>query len=770
MRCLFYKGAFMKIIKKTYDEFQKNCIKDLALSTGISEFTVEILYGRGYDTASKIEEFLSPNSQPLFSPYTLSGMDDAVDRIIKAKDNGETVVIYGDYDADGICATTLLYNALQRLGINVHAVIPERENGYGLTEGVLSDVLENLFPDLIITVDCGISAKKEVEYLQDLGVDVIVTDHHEFPTELPDCTIVSTKTPNQEYPFEYLSGTGVAYQVAKALIGDEADGFLDLVAVATIADSMPLTGENRILVYKGIELIKSGKCSKAITMLLTAGGAKEINSGTLAFTVAPRINAAGRMGDAYSALKLLLTKDSAEREELVSMLVKYNVDRQVECEELYKSAKTKLKTSGNYGNVIVLCENSWKGGLLGIVAARLTEEYNLPTVLFSEIDGRLHGSARSIGDINVYEAISSTKELLIDYGGHAQAAGVTINQENLSLFANRLSEYINANYDEGAFEKTMEVDGVISQAVSLKTAKEIVKLEPFGTGNKKPVFLLSTNSSQAKLLKEGSNHVTVKSKELDMIFFNGVKYLDALSSNFNKDLIVEISTSNYGGREYVKGFIKKVFLSFEVDVDGVYKAFKNALLGLIGGVNYLGGDDVESIIKTTAPNGFGRLFIITNPENYNAYNELKNFEVCPFNLTVKGGKNAVLIGADLLNTDLSSYEELVFIDKPLGEIYAHKNQKIYVSSLNSFDLSGVKIEREVLGEIFRDICVKARSGMTYQEIVFESNNEMQTIFALEVFKELDFLEESGFIFIKKSEKKDLVNSKIYKAVLEIKNA
>ena len=770
MRYLFYKGAFMKIIKKTYDEHQKNCIKDLALSTGISEFTAEILYGRGYDTAEKIEGFLSPQSQTLYSPYTLSGMDDAVSRIIKSKDNGETVVIYGDYDADGICATTLLYNTLLRLGINVHAVIPERENGYGLTEGVLSDVLENLFPDLIITVDCGISAKREVEYLQDLGVDVIVTDHHEFPTELPSCTIVSTKTPNQEYPFEYLSGTGVAYEVAKALIGDEADGFLDLVAVATIADSMPLVGENRILVHKGIELIKSGRCSKAITMLLTAGGAKDINSGTLAFTVAPRINAAGRMGDAYSALKLLLTKDTAEREQLVSMLVKYNVDRQVECEELYKSAKTKLKTGGNYGNVIVLYENVWKGGLLGIVAARLTEEYNLPTILFSEIDGRLHGSARSIGDINVYEAIASTKDLLIDYGGHAQAAGVTISEENLKQFASKLSEYIGANYGEEAFEKTMEVDGVISSNVSLKTAKEIVKLEPFGTGNKKPVFLLSTSSSQAKLLKEGSSHVTVKSKEIDMIYFNGVKYLDALSSNYNKDLIIEISTSNYAGREYVKGFIKKAFVTFEVDESGVYKAFKNALLGLIGGINYLGGDDVESVIKTTKPNGFGRLFIITNPENYDLYPELKNFEVCPFNLTVKGGKNAVLIGADLLNVDLSSYEELVFIDKPLGEIYAHKNQKITVGSVNSFNLVGVEVERAVLGEIFRDICVKARSGMTQDEIVFESGNKMQTIFAIEVFKELDFIEESGFIFVKKSEKKDLVNSKIYKAVSEMKNA
>lgn len=759
----------MKIVKKTYDEYQKNCIKALALSAGISEFTAEILYGRGYDTVDKISEFLYPQHQTLYSPYTLSGMNEAVTRIINAKENGETVVVYGDYDADGICATTLLYNALLKFGINVHAVIPERENGYGLTEGVLSDVLENLFPDLIITVDCGISAKNEVEYLKDLGVDVIVTDHHEFPSELPDCTIVSTKTPNQEYPFEYLAGAGVAYQLAKALIGDEADGFLDLVAVATIADSMPLIGENRALVHKGIELIKSGRCAKAITMLLTVGGAKEINSGSLAFTVAPRINAAGRMGDAYSALKLLLTKDDSEREELLSKLVKYNVDRQVECENLYKSAKTALKLIGNLRKVIVLYDKSWKGGLLGIVAARLTEEYNLPTVLFSEIDGYLHGSARSIGDINIYEAIASTKDILVDYGGHAQAAGVTVSEDKLQEFSDRLSDYIDKNYDESEFEKTVEVDGEILSTVSLKTAKEIVKLEPFGTGNKKPIFLLCKNGVTAKLLKEGSNHVAVKAPEIDMIYFNGAKYLEGLFSDFNKDIILEISTSNYLGRDYVKGFIKKVLLSFEVTDNSVLKAYKNALLGLKVGVNDSDCVDVYNTIENLSPNGFGKLIIVTNPINYEKFENLKKFEVCPFTLTAKGGKNAVLIGADLLNTDLSEYEELIFIDKPLSKIYAYDYQKVVVGNLTSFSLSEVKVDREVLIEDFKEITLKARSGMTYSEIASSSTNKMQTVFSLEVFKELDFIEENEFVFVKKSEKKDLVCSKIYKAVSEIKN-
>ena len=762
----------MKIIKKQYDEFQKNCIKDLSLASGISEFTTQVLYGRGYTTCDSIINFLYPEKQELLSPFTLSGMKEAVDRILVAVKNDETIVIYGDYDADGICATSILYGALKRMGVNVHAVIPERENGYGLTEGVLSEVLETLYPDLIITVDCGISAVNEVEYLKDLGVDVIVTDHHEFPAELPNCTIVSTKTPNQEYPFEYLAGAGVAYEVAKALIGDVADEYLDLVAIATIADSMPLIDENRILVRKGIELIKNGKCCKPISMLLSIGGAKEVTSSSLAFTVAPRINAAGRMGDAYSALQLFTTTDEGEQNDLVEKLVKYNIDRQVECEELYKSAKIALKSGGNYGSCIVLCDNAWKGGLLGIVAARLTEEYNLPALLFSEIDGYLHGSARSIGDINVYEAISSVKDLLIDYGGHAQAAGVTISQENLSEFATRLNDYIKNNYTSESFEKTVEVDGEVLSQISLKTAKELSLLEPCGTGNKKPIFLLSERDTNAKTLKEGSPHVAVKTPKMDLLYFNGVKYLETFDLDVKKDMIIEISTSQYGGREYVKGFIKSAFVNFEITDDILIRSFKNAVYGLIGGVykRQPSDFDIEDVIRKTPQGGFGRLFIVNNPYNYVKFSGLSKYEVCPFNLTVKGGKNAVLIGADLLNADLSEYEELIFIDQPIGEIYANKNQKVMVNALSSFSVEGLNPDRSALVEIFKDITFKARTGLTYNEIVKESKDVKSTVFALEVFKELGFIEEKGFIFVNKTERKDLVNSKIYKAVLELKNA
>lgn len=757
----------MRIIKKTYDYDTENYIKDLACNLGISNLTAKILYGRGLDTVKKIAEFLSPSKQSEFSPFTLSGMEDAVRRICLAKDNNETVVVYGDYDADGVCATTLLYKSLKRLGLNVHAVIPERENGYGLTEGVLNEVLETLYPDLIITVDCGISCKNEVEYLLDLGVDVIVTDHHELPNELPPCVIVSTKTKGQEYPFEYLSGAGVAYKLASALIGDCAKEYLDLVAVSTVADNMVITGENRILVHKGLQLIKEGRGSKAISSLLIAGGAKEITSSSLAFTVAPRINAAGRMGDAYSALRLLITDDDKERDELVCKLVSYNVNRRVECEDLYKSAKLQLANGGNYGSVIVLFDNDWKNGLLGIVAARLTEEYNLPCILFSLIDGALHGSARSTEEINVYDAINSAKEFLIDYGGHAQAAGVTLKKENLESFALAVNDYLKSNYGLESFEKTVEIDGEIDEAFTLKNAREINLLEPFGAGNKKPLFLLKTKKAQVEPLKEGSAHLAIKTDKIELLYFNSISYLQPLSLDLSKNILFESSLSNFNGKEYVKGLVKGVVFEFENSCDFNLTCFKNALnciKNTSSGIFDNLCDNVEEVINNTNSNGFGRLFIVTNPSNLKLFKGLSRFEICPLKLSVKGGKNAVLVGADTFLEDFSEYKELVFVDKPLG-FSKQRGVDVVVGNTVSFDLSQIRTDKDYLRCLFKEIFNFQNQKLTGKDIALKFDNPNQIIFAIEVFKELNFISENGYVSFNKTEKKELIQSKIYSCLV-----
>ena len=761
----------MKIVQKIYNENQKNFIKNLSLEAGISEFTAEILYGRGYETASEITEFLNPDKVGLKSPYQLSQMKDAIDRIVLAKNNNEKIVVFGDYDADGICATTILYNALKIFGVEVYTVIPERDNGYGLSEGILSEVVEEYLPDLIITVDCGISAKNEVEYLKDLGVDVIVTDHHEFPPELPECIIVSTKTPNQEYDFEYLSGAGVAYKLASALIGDIADSFLDLVAVATIADSMPLINENRVLVHKGVELIKTGRCSKPISMLLSASNAREITASSLAFTVAPRINAAGRMGDAYSCLKLFLSDSQEEREELVKILSDYNTERQVECENLYKSAKSLIKTKGHGQNVIVLYNKTWKTGLLGIVASRLCEEYNLPTILFGEVDGYLRGSARSTENVNLFEAISSTSDLLVDFGGHAQASGLTLKEENLNEFISRINDYVLNNFNYNV-EKSIEVDGEILSPLSLKTAKELSKFEPFGTGNKKPLFLLKANKVSCKYLKEGSAHVSAKTKDIDLIYFNGAKHFNLLKEEVDKSLLVEVGVSTYNNKDYVKGFLKTVICNFKTNENINLNCFIMAIRNLqYGAFNAQAEQEkVDSYIKNINPAGFGKLFVVTNPENLQRYPNLLKLETCLYNLTAKGGKNALLIGGDVNSEDISDYDEIVVVDRPFGDIYLHKNQELVSGEINAFSLDKISTILEDMRSEYRSILPYENMGYTLFDVITNSLSPYQTAFAIEVFKELQFIKENGYFIVDKSVKADLEKSKIYQGVLNIKNA
>ncbi len=762
----------MKISVKNYSNEQLNIINKLAQETGILGVTAKILYSRGYDTPAKINDFLTPNKSMLHSPFDFHGMTDAVSRIELAKQNVETVVIFGDYDADGICATTLLYNALKEYGIEAITVIPERDNGYGLSEEVINEIVENVLPDLLITVDCGISCKNEVDHLKDLGVDVIVTDHHELPEELPDTTVITCKLP--PYPYDLLSGTGVAYKLASALIGARADRFLDLVAIATIADSMPLTGENRVLVRLGVDAIKNGNTMPAVNELITISGVKEITATSLAFSVTPRINAAGRMGDAYSALQFFLATDKDERDELLQKLVVYNAQRQAECEELHKLAKLKLSEQGVPSGAIVLADNAWKSGLLGIVAARLCEEYRLPTVLFAESESGFHGSARSLGDVNVYEAISSCSELLTEFGGHAQAAGVGIKKENLELFRQKLSSYINENYSSDAFEKSVEVDAVIDNRFTTRLAKEVNLLEPFGTGNKKPVFMLNATKTEARPIKEGSPHLTIKTPQIDLMYFNGINSLSAINSGVSKNVLFESSVSVYNGREYVKGMVKSISYDIENSKNFAVTALRNAVKQMVygsslKGVESLNRAEIEGVISSADGTGFKTAFIVTNPQNLREFPALSRFEQNPLTLVSRGSKNAVIIGADVSNLDLSEYEKVVFVDKPLALPMRFKGQTQIVSNVLSYNLSNVNVSRESFGEVFKEIVSKIKiAPQTVEDIVEgeDFNDIIHKILAIETFIELGFIVEKDVIFIDRTVKKELTLSKIYKALID----
>ena len=741
----------------------KNLISEISSSLRVSERLAEMLISRGCDSLKKAYDFLHPSLDGLFDPYLLDGVKDAVKRITEAKQNGETVVIYGDYDADGITAVTVLYRSLKIFGIDAITVIPEREDGYGLTDGVLSRVLEEYLPDLIITVDCGISAVKEVEELKDLGVDVIVTDHHEIPDQIPDCTVINCKL--GDYPFDGLCGAGVAYKLAKALIGNRADEFLDLVAVATVADSMSLVSENRILVTEGLKRIRDGKCSKVIKAIASISGLKEVTASSIAYTVAPRINAAGRMDNAQIALQAFITSDIQEIESLAKLLNDFNTKRQVECELLYKTAKAMIEKKSPNDRVIALHSKEWKAGLIGIVSAKLVEEYSKPVILFAERDGKLHGSARSVAGINIFKALSHVKDLTEDYGGHAQAAGVTLTVEGFDAFERALNDYLVQNCDVSDFVQETEVEEIIYERFTLDFAKELSLLEPFGVGNKKPVFALECAKAYAAPFKFGSPHVSFKTDYLELLMFNGYENLSILNSEMTKIIVFEPNVSVFNGRESLKGYVKEIS-TVCLKNDCVESAVFNAQIDLLsskGSYTSINNAQAEEILKKAKKDIYGTLFIVNSFNTLQRFSLTESFNKSVLNASRKGNINLITLGTD--GVIPQGYKTVVYLDKPLSVVQT--DARVYVNEeINGFDLSLISVDRTALGKIYLAVRNREQGFLSAVEIAkVTGENIYQTVFALRVFIELGLIiPQNGRYKAVVGIKRDLADSSVYKLI------
>ena len=738
--------------------------------------TAEILYNRGITTDEEIEYFLNPGKHHFKDPYLLSGMAEAVDRINQAKEGEETVIVYGDYDADGISATTILTQALTKYGINVVPFVPERASGYGLQIETIDKLIDEYFPDLIITVDCGISCKDEVEYIKNLGVDVIVTDHHELPDVLPDCVVINCKI-KSDYNFSLLCGAGVAFKLATALLGDYAYNYLDFCAIATIADSMPLIGENRDIVFEGLKLIRSGRCSTAINELIAVCNVREINSTSLAFTIAPRINAAGRMGDANSALELMLSTEHETAEALAVRLNSFNLRRQQECEELYKNAREKLVSSAYDKKIIILQSSEWNSGLVGIIAARLVEEFSRPVILFVNNEGKLHGSARSIDEINIFEAISACKEYLTDFGGHAQAAGISLNLENFEPFRQSLEQYIDEHYDYSCFKPIKFVDIELSQVFSLKLAKELNLLEPFGTGNRKPLFAIRSTDIQATPIKIGSPHLSIKSKYIDMLYFNGISKLELLNSGAEKCIIFEPNISKFNHEESLKGYVKDIDYTIKPSKKIVLESYRESLLTALNDNDdflFVSSEMAQKVTKEFQAEHFGTIYSVYNLESLNDYPLLKNADISLYYTANKNLVNNIVVS--LTSHNVSGYRKVVYLDRPLGNVpyFSGIPETFICRSKRAFDYQSLDTSKQKFAEIFKAIkekeFFKAEESVDFTMNAHLGFDDKQLIFALEVFIELGiFYFNKGYLVYNKNVKSSLSASKIFSEVEKLKN-
>lgn len=758
------------IYEKQSQSRDENLIKDISETFGVSLRFAKILTKRNINSVEQAKKFLYPSLSDLGDPFLMSDMKEAVDRI-NAVSPEEVIVVYGDYDVDGISATTILTKCLRLMGKTAYAVIPERSDGYGLSEAVIERALEEFCPDLLITVDCGISAVNEVEYLQDLGVDVIVTDHHEIPDTLPDCTIISCKL-DDDYKFNGLCGAGVAYNLSRALIGDKADEFLDMVALATMADSMPLIGENRILVTEGLKRIRQGKCIAAIKSLLKNANVKEITATSLSYSVAPRVNAAGRMGNANVALSAFLSEDEYEVGVFTEQLNQFNAKRQNDCEELYKSAKNKLSNKSPLMKVNVLYDKKWNTGLVGIVAARIAEETGKPTILFTESDGVWHGSARSNNSINIFEALKYATKYSENFGGHAQAAGVTVRYENLTDFESALDEYVSKTCDISDFTSVVYVDEIVKEPITIGYVEELEKLEPCGVENPRPLFAEYVGNAYATPLKYGSPHLSLKTNNFDFIYFNGVDDMKILNSDVVKALIYEPSASVFNGKKYAKGYVKSYKTEARFDDYTDFLLFSSQLDSISAKTEtYTEIDEktTEEYIERAKREIFGTLFIACSSKTVKHYEEqLRGLDVTTYSTCKKSNLSTVCLGIKCEITAL--YSHIVFLDKPLNvSLNLPYDVEISVNvSQNGFDCQGVTADRKTLGEIYLALKKSEKKFTSIEDAAAVAGNGYglkEIAFAVKVFRELGLIEaKGGKFYAVHGAGKSLNDSEIYRVV------
>ncbi len=496
-------------------------IKAMSDEMGVSPLLAVLLYNRGYKTSAAALRFLRLEQSDFHDPYILTDMTAAVERIFAAVENREKICIYGDYDVDGVTSVTVLYLYLRELGADVSVRIPKREGeGYGVSMAAVSELAEGGI-SLIITVDTGITANREIEYAKSLGVDFVVTDHHECHTELPSaCAVVNPHRPDCPYPFRELAGVGVVFKVVCACeikrcreAGEPPiDGirricmsYADLTAVGTIADVMPVIDENRLIVSLGLRLM-SERPRPGLSALIEASSSKgtenkKITSGMIGYGIAPRLNAAGRIADAAIAVDLLLETDMERAREAALGLCEINKQRQAEENRIAAEAYEQIDTTVDTENdlVIVLDSNNWHQGIIGIVSSRITEKYGLPSILISfdgedgaeapMDDGK--GSGRSIKGLNLVDALYYCEELLVKYGGHELAAGLTVKRANLDEFRRKINEYARQNLTEDIFKIRMEADCRLTvKDLTMSFAEELSMLEPFGIGNTTPTFTM----------------------------------------------------------------------------------------------------------------------------------------------------------------------------------------------------------------------------------------------------------------------------------------
>lgn len=736
--------------KLVSQQIDKDKIQELSESLGSSELFATLLMNRGFDTKEKVTQFLQPDETWIHDPFLMQDMEKAVERITQAIEAGELIVIYGDYDADGVTSTSVLKETLEMLGAEVDFYIPNRfTDGYGPNLQAFERIIEN-GAGLILTCDNGVSGHEAIERANELGVDVVVTDHHELPDTLPNAyAIVHPRHPNGAYPFGDLAGVGVAFKLATALLGEFPVELLDLVAIGTIADLVSLTGENRALVMQGLGVLKVSERIGLGALIKIAGVSQEtITEETIGFTLAPRLNAVGRLGDAGPAVELLTTFDEEEAGALAKLINQKNEERQAFVADITEEAFQMIQQQTKMPAVQLLAGKGWHEGVLGIVASKIVEKTGKPTIILTinEETGLAKGSGRSIASYHLYESINEVRGLTTHFGGHHMAVGLTLPVENLEMLQEQLDGFWERqNLDASTGGDVLIDESIQLEQVTIEAIDEMAKLAPFGTDNPKPTFLIEHVEGE-DIRKIGGNNAHLKMKlskngtQLDLIGFQFGPVADEMNGTAEVSVVGQLSVNEWNGNK------KPQFMLEDIAIAGI---------------------QIFDVRGTHLPESVWTLtdacFVFFNQK---IYDQLKA-KVLPDNQVV------FIETIDEAKEVSLSKDKIVFVDCPsevelVSELVRHHSlERVYACFYSPEEtyLNGMP-SRQQFAELFKfvashqDVDIRHRLNVLADYLKMKEN---QLIFMINVFFEVGFVTiENGVMnFVKDAPKCDLTKAVVY---------
>lgn len=744
-----------------------------------------------------LERFLNPSVDDFFDAKNIKNMTLAAEKINDAVKTRKHILIYGDYDCDGICSCTILYLFLKGKGANVDVFIPSRfENGYGISIDAIEEIEERFSPDLIVTVDLGITAVEEVEILKQEGIDVVITDHHLPLAEIPDTVVVDPKLCAEEYGFDGLCGAGVALKLVEAMSSrEEALTFVDICAIATVGDIVPLVLENRAIAKLGIDKINRKNCLKSIIFLLKKLELESINSTDISFKIVPRINACGRMDNALKVFEFLIEESDIELERKYAEIEGDNSLRLMSIDDA-KKVVDKCLDKYDFNEPSILIHGDFHEGIVGIVASKVAHEYGRPAIIFTtNEDGNFRGSGRSVEGLDLHEIIAEMGDILINFGGHKMAIGVEIAPENFEVFKSRLNEKIlkklqlsDLVIDERKYDILLDENDLNEEFF-----EQVKMLEPFGCENESPIFAIKIKETVANVISEKSfrHYKLLLGGGKEICAFASFKNLAVIRSKSEKILTVDLVENIYKNKRSLAVYLKNVWIE-NADFSGqeewdLMVSIKNKYYSIFDDKsisNYHICSDLETVIKQKlSESDFGTLIVASTNEDIEFLRKIKINLSCslkPF----QNGQNVVVANPfkDLEIGNIKSYKNIIFLHRYFDNENLFYSQKfnVFEPEKKSVVSSNLSFDREVFAKCYKLLLssVESKSNNAFDLAMKLANkygefSASQIFLAELVFFELNFIEFDEIlctIKVLKSKKAELSKSKLYAEVCEdVKN-